>query len=265
MKRCQNPIGMFDSGIGGLSVWYSIAKYLPNESIIYVGDHAYMPYGNLSEPKIKARAVKIINWLLNRKCKLIVVACNTATVAGLADYRKVFPNVPIIGIVPVIKTATEKTKTKHVAVLATSFTIKSFYHKQLLKTFSKGIQVKNIECPELVPLIESGDVQGEMIKEVIKKMLSSISNLKIDIIVLGCSHYPFIKHIISDLVGKDIMILDSGDAVARQTRRILELNEIINQGHLSKYIFFTTGNAINVSKIASKLLKLKIIFKNTTI
>jgi glutamate racemase len=261
----KNPIGMFDSGLGGLSVWKSVVKMLPNESIIYVGDHKYLPYGNLSGEEIRARAIKIISKLVRLKCKLIVIACNTATVAGIDIYRRNFPDIPIIGIVPVVKTAAAGTKTKHIAILATAYTAKSAYHQELLRKYTANITVENIGCPNLVSLIEKGIVSGKHINAELSEILAPVSGTDIDVIALGCSHYPFIARIIKNHVGKNVMIMDSGAAVARHAKRILMHNEIINTVSAPVYRFYTSGNQKEVSHVAERLIKKQVFFENLTI
>jgi glutamate racemase len=262
----NKPIGVLDSGSGGLSILSSIHRLLPHESLIYLGDHAYIPYGNRSSDLVNARVVSVITFLLSKQVKLIVVACNTATVSGIDYYRSLFPNVPIVGVVPVIKTAAKITKTNHFLVLSTSHTAKSRYQKELIHKFAPLCDVTNVGSPRLVMLIENNDLDSSEVKHELQYLLQSFDPKKHDVIVLGCTHYPFLIHEIRAIVGKDIHILDSGDAVARQVGRILEhRNELCDKEHESTKLFFTTGEAMKVSIVLSRLMNADVNAKHVTI
>ncbi len=251
----DSPIGIIDSGLGGLSVWKDITVLLPHESTLYVGDHAYVPYGNKGASFIRKRIIAILRWFTSQNVKLAVIACNTATVAGIDKYRKTFPKLPIIGVVPVVKTAAHDTKTGHFAVLTTEFTAKSSYHTDLIKQYAKDRHVTTIGCPNLVTLIEDGTVSGRVIHEELSKLLSPVKKSTIDIIALGCTHYPFIIREIQSIIGKNVRLLDSGEAVARHTKRILEHNNDLRVSETPpKHRLYTTGSATHVTRIASKLL-----------
>lgn len=259
------PIGLLDSGIGGLSIWRSVKTLLPHESIYYIGDNAYIPYSKKSKGDIRARVCKLIAYLIHRDCKLIVVACNTATVMGIDYYRKKFPNIPIIGIVPVIKTAALLTKKKHIGIFSTYRTARSAYQKHLINDFARDCIVENIGNQTLVPLIEKGYIHDDTIKTIIKKSLGPMVRNGVDVIALGCSHYPFIENEIRDVVGMEVAIVDSSGAVARHVERILMKNTLLGDGYNVLYSFYTTGNSAHVSNVASQLLEKQIIFHHVSI
>lgn len=249
----NDAIGIVDSGIGGLTIWKEIKKQLPNESFLYVADHAYAPYGNRSVGEIRHRAKRLIGFLLKKNAKIIVIACNTATVAGIDAYRKWFPVIPIIGVVPVVKTAAFMTKTKHIAVLSTPFTASSIYQKRLIKKFAKNCDVENIGVPELVSCIEKGQTDGR-VSRLIGQFLNPETMRGVDVIALGCTHYPFVRSEIEKIAGKDVAIIDSGGAVGRHTVRILDANKLRGGQEKPYTVFYTTGNAKNVTRVAKKLM-----------
>lgn len=249
------PIGIIDSGFGGLSVYERIAELLPKEKYIYLGDHAHIPYSGKTVSYIHTRIKKLITFLLSKQVKLIVIACNTATVAGIDRYRKQFPTIPILGVVPVIKTAAELSGKKSFCVLATDFTARSVYQKKLIETFASGYRVHNIGGADLVDFVERGIIDGRQVRARIKKLLTPRILGEIDVIALGCTHYPFLKPAIRAIVGEDIQLLDSGSAVARHVKRILEHNHALAANKRKTTVFFTTARKRSLSTIASVLLK----------
>jgi len=261
-----HPIGIIDSGSGGLSIWQSIHGACPNESIVYLGDHRYLPYGSKSKTFIVSRIQCIIAYLLkNYSCKLIIIACNSATVAGIGKYRKKFPDIPIVGVVPVIKTASEITKTGAIAVLATPFTTRSAYQRKLIERFADGKKVFSIGCPKLVSYIEKGVTEGPVIQKVLRKELKDIHVSHVDAVALGCTHYPFIKGEMAKILGSKIQLLDSGGAVARQTIRIMAADGIASTEKTVRDRFITTGDEQSISKIATILIHTPIVFAHITI
>jgi glutamate racemase len=251
----HSPIGIIDSGSGGLSVWKHIVMLLPHESTLYVGDHAYLPYSEKSGTAIRTRVAKLIKFLLTKHVKLIVIACNTATVAGINWYRKQFPDIPIVGVVPVVKTAAAMTKTNEICILSTKYTAQSMYQKKLIKEYATHIHVLSIGSSRLVKYIESvADRKTEIIEE-LQNLLNPIKESSFDILVLGCTHFPFIKKEIQSVIGPSIALLDSGPAVARQVKRILENNHLLSHGEKALHVFYTTSEVKNVQNVYNKLLK----------
>ena len=233
------PVGIIDSGLGGLSVASTLFKSLPNESFIYLADSKNCPYGGKSKKEILSLTKKMVNYLKKRKIKLLVVACNTITVTSINDLRKEFNDIPIVGIVPVVKTAAEKTKNGKIGIFSTVATSKSRYQKELIDKFANGAEVTNIGSSRLVPLIEKGDT--EAIEEVLEEELIIFKEKGIDALALGCSHFPLIEKQISKAL-PNVLILDSSGAVSRQVKRILEGNDMLSTSANSSYNFLTTGN-----------------------
>ncbi|MFZ2025138.1 MAG: glutamate racemase [Microgenomates group bacterium] len=258
------PIGIIDSGSGGLSIWNALSTNLPHESIIYLGDHANAPYSDKTRRYIRVRVAKLITHLIQQNCKLCVIACNTATVAGIDWYRKQFPTFPIIGVVPVIKTASGITKTKNICILSTKFTAKSGYVKKLITDFAPDASVFSLGSSKLVSYIESEKNETEKIKSELSRMCKPITDKPIDVVILGCTHYPFIKHEVAGYFGSSVLILDSASAIARQTERIISNNGIASSG-TPTYTFFTTGNTEVVSRVMSRLLGHDIVVEHRVI
>ena len=242
MKIIQ-PIGIFDSGIGGISVMSHIQSLLPDESLAYVADSLYAPYGPKSNHEILYRSIAIIDYLIkNKSAKLIVVACNTATAAAIKDLRQLY-EIPIIGMEPAIKPATKSTKCKRVGILATNATLESAKFSALLETYSGEIEFNTQPCSGLVELIEQGRINDSSIKNLIQKYLDPLIERKVDTIVLGCTHYIFIKNIIENIMGPKVKIIDTGFAVARQVKSELEKFSLRNKSE-GKYYSIST-NSIN--------------------
>ena len=252
------PIGIFDSGFGGLSIFQAVITELPWESIVYFGDNANCPYGGKTFTEIKKLTLKGLTKLLKYNVKLIVVACNTATVAGMDYYRQKI-KIPIVGVVPVVKTAVEQTKSNKIAVLSTPATARSLYLKRLIKKFAGDKLVFNLAIDNLVWRIEKGEIDSPAISKILRQSLESLPRKKVDIIALGCTHFPFLRHVIEKIVGPKIKILDSGDAVARQVRRILTQNQALNLRPKPTYYFLTSGDKVKFKQIAEKLLRQKIV------
>jgi glutamate racemase len=250
----NQPIGILDSGIGGLSVYQEITSILPHEPIIYIGDNALVPYGKLSEEMIYERSSKLVSFLLEKGAKVIVVACNTITVSCINRLREAFPQVTLIGTVPVIKTAGAQTKNGRIGILSTTKTAASDYQKNLMEQFASSHIVINKGTDQLVPLIEKGEIDGAEMHHVLEGVLSDFQKEQIDTLVLGCTHYPFVKKEMHSILGDGVQLLDSGAAIARQVKRVLEeKNALREEGHASMQLY-TTGNAEHISSIAKKLL-----------
>ena len=250
----DTPIGIIDSGSGGLSIWEHITSLLPHEATVYIGDHGNVPYSSKTEGFIRNHVPILIEFLLAHNAKLVVIACNTATVAGINHYRGLYPDLPIVGVVPVVKTAAERSIKKCFAVLSTPFTANSQYQKDLIKKFADRCTVHSVGCPNVVSLIEMGEASSKRLKKELRELLQPFVQ-RIDVLALGCTHFPFLRPVIRDIVGEEVQILDSGGAVARQVKRILEHNRSLGAASKPRHMFFTTGNAGHVTKIATALLK----------
>lgn len=249
----NQPIGVLDSGVGGLTVLSHIRQELPQESTIYIGDSKNAPYGKRSQEEILALASQMIQFLHDRQAKLIIIACNTITVNGIDTLRKRFPQVPLIGTVPVVKTAASVTKKKKIGVLVTEATAKSVYNQNLIDTFAQGCDVVTIGTNKLVPLIEAE--KNELLPGVIAQELEPFKRNGVDVVVLGSTHFPILRPFLADFLGSEVALLDSGGAVARQTKRILTNNDVLNTKGEVKHELFTTGSADPFSKVARQVLE----------
>ena len=237
-KEC--PIGLFDSGVGGTSIWNEIHNLLPNENTIYLADSKNAPYGQKSKEEIIDLSFKNTEFLLNQNCKIIVVACNTATTNAIKELRTKY-DVPFIGIEPAIKPAALQSKTQTIGILATKGTLNSeLFHKSV----ANHPDVKIIEQigHGLVQLIENGDIDSAEMEELLKSYLNPMIEKNIDYLVLGCSHYPYLIPQIKKIIPPKIKIIDSGEAVAKQTQKILEQNNLLNLSkRKSSQIFYTNS------------------------
>ncbi len=249
----NNPIGILDSGVGGLSIWKEIVRELPHESTIYIADSANCPYGSQSSKEIYRLSKRLVEFLINKQCKLIVIACNTITVSCLERLRLDFPNTPIVGTVPVVKTAVKITKNKRVGILSTTATAKSMYQKNLIKAFANDCEVFNVGTDLVVHYVERGDLHSRLLTQRLQAELKPFIDADIDTLVLGCSHFPFLRSPMQEILGSQIHILDSGEAIARQVMRVLLANKALAQ-HNATHQFFTTGDKKSFQNTVEKLL-----------
>lgn len=227
MSTTKNAIGFFDSGVGGTSIWKEVITLLPKENTIYLSDSINAPYGEKSKEKIIDLCIKNTEFLLKENCKLIVVACNTATTNAI-DYLRATYSIPFIGIEPAIKPASLITKTKTIGILATKGTLNSTLFTQTTNLIDKDIIIKETIGKGLVDLIESGKLYSTEINNLLNSYLKPMLKNNIDSLVLGCTHYPYLIPQIRKIVGNKISIIDSGEAVAKQTKAILEKNNLLN-------------------------------------
>ena len=232
MQKAQPnaPIGIFDSGVGGLSIAIEIARHLPNEHIVYYADTANVPYGPRDDQNIRELTAHAIEWLYRKGCKVAVVACNTASAFSLDYLREHYgENFPIIGLVPALKPAVLQTTTKTVAVLATPATFRGNLIKDVVERFAipANVTVLPITCLDLVPFVEAGEQMSEACLTTLQKILQPAVDQQSDYLVLGCTHYPFLKPAIQHIFAEKLKLIDSGQAVARQTSRILIKNELL--------------------------------------
>lgn len=246
----NKPIGVLDSGLGGLTVWKELVTLLPNESTIYLGDSANAPYGKKSPEEIYRLAKKLIEFLFTKKVKLIVIACNTITVSAIDKLRKEYPSLSIIGTVPAIKPAVSATKNARIGLLVTARTAESDYLHNLIATFAGTKEVFIQGTNELVPLIEAGKKDSQDMQHVLTPIMQHFKDKNIDTLVLGSTHFPFLRDYMQLVLGSDVLILDSGEAIAKQVKRILEEKHLFQMLEKSKFEFYTTGD----TKIAKNLL-----------
>lgn len=242
LKMDNRPIGILDSGVGGLTVWKEIVTLLPHESTLYIGDSKNAPYGDRTPDDIYFHAKRLIQFLLKKKVKLIVIACNVITTTCIERLRNDFKDVPIVGTVPVVKNAAEVTKKKKIGILSTNGTAKSLYQKHLIEQFASGVDVLNLGTNKLVPLIEKGEIAGEKVEKILQNVLAPFKKAKVDVIALGCTHFPFLRSGIQKSMGNNVLLLDSGPAIARQVKRILGNNEAFTRPSRIQHKVHTTGD-----------------------
>jgi len=247
-------IGVFDSGVGGLSVWREIAALLPGEDLIYFADQAHCPYGQRSLEEIRTLAEGIVRFLLDLGAKLIVVACNTASAAALYHLRERF-DVPIVGMEPAVKPATERTRSGKVGVMATPATFQGEPFARLMRRFGSGVEVIRRVCPGLVERIEAGELDGPDIEPLLRSYLQPLVDEGVDVLVLGCTHYPFLRGAIEWVVGPRVEVIDPAPAVARQVQRVLARQGLLNprQGE-GRHVFYTSGAAEPFAAMVERLV-----------
>ena len=247
----SKPIGIFDSGVGGLSIWNEIHQLLPMESTIYLSDSKHAPYGPKGKEAIIQLSVKNTEWLMNQGCKLIVVACNTATTNAIDTLRKNYP-IPFIGIEPAIKPAALQSKSKAIGILATKGTLSSQLFHETSQLYSSDLLVVEQVGNGIVELIENGALYSDEMKHLLQSYLQPMLDAEIDCLVLGCTHYHFLTPILKQLLPKHVKIIDSGKAVAKQTKAVLESNVLLNtEASVERNRFYTNGE----EKVIASLLK----------
>ena len=251
----NNPIGVFDSGVGGLSVLRAMREQMPTENMIYFGDQGHVPYGARSMEEIQKFSEGITQFLLDKNSKLIVVACNTASAAALTYLREKFSSVSFVGMEPAVKPAAEITKTGRVGVLATPATFQGALYASVVERFGAGVELFQHTCPGLVNQIENGELDSLKTRAILEDALLPMLEKNIDTVVLGCTHYPFVIPLIEKIVGQNVRVIDPAPSVARQAKRLLEAVKNINQtGEGARVQFFTSGDAASMKTLLPLLL-----------
>lgn len=241
------PIGILDSGVGGLTIWKDIVTRLPQESTLYLGDSKNCPYGTKTEEEIWRLTQKLVEKLLEQHVSLIVIACNTISVTALEKLRELHPAIPFIGTVPAIKAAVAESRTKRIGVLSTPRTAESAYQKKLLQEFAADCEVLNRGTDKLVPLVEAGELKGAHVTKILREVLQPFIDARVDTLVLGCTHFPFLKSEMQKILGEEVVILDSGASIARQVGRILE--EKGGSDPSGQHQFSTSGDPAQMDRI----------------
>jgi glutamate racemase len=247
--QAVQAIGVFDSGVGGTSIWKELRKTIPNESTVYLADSANAPYGNKSKEEILELSIKNTEALIAMDCKLIVVACNTATTNAI-DYLRTHYTIPFIGIEPAIKPAALQTQSKSIGILATKGTLSSALFHQTTAAFTKDIQLIEVVGEGLVPLIEAGKEDSKEMRELLHTYLQPMISANIDHLVLGCSHYPYLIPQLKEILPPNVRVIDSGAAVAKQTLSILGQKDLlapINQS--TTHRFYTNSSATTLKRL----------------
>jgi glutamate racemase len=250
----NRPIGIFDSGVGGLTVAKHIFQKLPQESIIYVGDTARIPYGSRSPDTIIAYSTQITSFLINQNVKAIVVACSTASSLALKVLEKM-SSVPVIGVINFSASSAAKiTKSLHIAIIGTQGTIASQSWEKAIAQNNPNIHTVGIACPLLVPLIEEGIVTGPLIMRVLNMYLKSLKTSSVDTLILGCTHYPLIIDALDTYLGKKIQCVDPGLDTALELRHLLKTRKLGTQANQVKHLFYTTDNPKGFISVAAMFL-----------
>ena len=251
----DRPIGVFDSGVGGLSIWRAIRKLVPEENLIFFADSGHVPYGEKSTEELTDLTGRITAFLLEQRCKMIVVACNTATVHAIDHLRTRFPDVPFVGVVPVVKTLARHTRTGTIAVLSTPATAESPYLADLIGEFASDKRVVNVGCDGLEDLVEAGNIRTKQTTALLERHLAPVQASDADVVGLGCTHYPFLRNRIKTLLGPGVRVYDPSRPVARRVRQLLSEHDILGSNPDPEFRFFTTGDTELFGSVATKLLR----------
>jgi glutamate racemase len=252
-------IGVFDSGVGGLTVVKELMKLLPRETIIYFGDTARVPYGNKSAVTVTKYSLQNARFLLQQDIKLLVVACNTASALSLTALQENFPELPVVGVIePGVNAALNATKSRKVGVIGTMATISSQAYNRLLTTKSRDIQVYGQACPLFVPLVEEGWIHKKVTSLIVSEYLSGMKRLGIDTLILGCTHYPLLKKIIGQVMGKKVKLVDSAEAAAREVQQILERKKMAVTKGIGNCLFYVSDTPDKFITVGQQLLGEKI-------
>ena len=250
----KQPVGVFDSGVGGLSVWREIARELPFESTIYLADQAHLPYGPRSADEVRGFAEAATAELLERGCKAIVVACNTASAAALKALRERHADVPFVGMEPAVKPAALHSKSRVVGVMATPGTLQGRMFADAVQRFAGGVKVIRQPCPGLVEQIERGELDSPATEALLRELLAPMLATGADTVVLACTHYPFVLPLIRRIVGESVQIIDPAPAVARQLARVLDEHGLLAEADSkASHRFLTTGEPAALQRALGKL------------
>ncbi len=253
LRPSENPVGIFDSGVGGLSVLREIRRELPAEDLLYVADSAYAPYADQSDEAIKKRAIAIAQFLVSESAKAIVVACNTATGIAVDTLRSRF-SVPVVAMEPAVKPAVMKTRSTVVGVLATRQTLSGSKFSRLLAAYGADVQILLQPCPGLVEQVEKGDLSSQTTRSLVEQYVVPLLTKGADTLVLGCTHYPFLIPVIRAIAGPSVTIIDPSAAVARELRRRLQMSELLSQrAQPGMERFWTSGAPEKVQSVIAQL------------
>lgn len=254
-SNLSSPIGIFDSGVGGLSVLRAIRAQMPDEAVIYFGDQGHIPYGPRPMEQIRNFSEAITNFLLEQNAKIIVVACNTASAAALKTLREKLPDVQFVGMEPAVKPAAEHTQTGKVGVLATPATFQGALYASVVERFANGVELFQNTCSGLVQQIEQGNLDGVETRRILEDALLPMLAKNIDTVVLGCTHYPFVIPLIQRIVGDKVRVIDPAPSVAKQVRRVLESKGMKGESEARGSIrIYTSGDPEELKSLLPMLL-----------
>jgi len=250
----MSSIGVFDSGVGGLTVAKELIRQLPNENIIYFGDIARVPYGIKSKETVIRFSIENILFLLKQDVKLICVACNTVSSVALPVIKNHF-RVPIVGVIsPGVREAVYATRNKRIGVIGTRGTIKSRTYENEIKHLDRQVKVTAIACPLFVPFVEEGWLSGKVVLDVAKEYLSPLKEAGVDTLILGCTHYPLLKPVIKQVMGKNVTLIDSAKQVAIEVKKILATECLLSNGRRGKHKFYVSDNPEWFRELAQSFL-----------
>ncbi len=257
-QSAENLVGIFDSGVGGLSVLREIRKLLPSQPLLFIGDQAHVPYGKRQLPEIQAFSFEITRYLLDAGAKLIVVACNTASAAALKALRVKFPQVPFVGMEPAVKPASQQTRNGVVGVLATPATFQGELYNTLVEKFARNVRILTSTLPGLVEEIENGNLDSPKTRSILKEAIRPMLAQGADTFVLGCTHFPFVLPLIREIAGPQVNVIDPAPAIARRTQALLRENGWENlTTEPAPVTFFTTGDLQKFNSVLQHLLNVQ--------
>ncbi|MEI5905607.1 glutamate racemase [Bacillus spongiae] len=252
----KKPIGIIDSGVGGLTVAKEVMRQLPNETIYYVGDTARCPYGPRSSEEVARFTWDMTEYLIQYDIKMLIIACNTATAVVLNEIKETL-SIPVLGVIlPGARAALKHSHSGKIGVLGTVGTIRSNAYSKALKSINQDVKVSALACPKFVPLVESGEYEGDFARRIVSKTLQQMKADRLDTLILGCTHYPLLEPIIQEVIGAEVKVISSGEETAREASTILDYNESLAVGdHTPHHRFFTTGSSKIFAQLASKWLQ----------
>lgn len=242
MSTAERPIGIFDSGVGGLTVMAAIQQALPRERLLYFGDNAHIPYGDRSLREVRAFSAAIVRALLAKGCKQVVIACNTASAAALHEVREAYPHTVFVGMEPALKPAAERSSSRVVGVIATRATFQGTLFASVVERFAQDVDVLEQPCPGLVQAIEAGELDTPGTEELLRGWLEPMLAKGMDQLVLACTHYPYVRPLIERICGPDVKVIDPAPAVARQVARLLQEQDLESSAGPSKPLAWTSGD-----------------------
>ena len=249
------PIGIYDSGVGGLTVLRAVRSLLPDEDLIYFADQANVPYGNRSLNEVRGLAEGAASFFISQGAKLIVIACNTASAAALKHLRGLFPDYPFVGMEPAVKPAAEQTLSGKVGVLATPSTFQGELYASVVERFAHDVQLYQATCPGLVQQIENGHLNTPQTRKILEDALEPMLQEGVDTLVMGCTHFPFVIPLISEIAGGKVNVIDPAPAIARQVKRVWETRGLLSERkRAGEMVFWTSGDAEKMQVLLPKLI-----------
>lgn len=252
----NGPLGIFDSGVGGLSVMREVVRQLPAEDVVFLADTVHCPYARRTYEEIQRLVQGVVGFLVSQGAKIVVMACNTASAAALRDVRESFET-PIVGMEPAVKPAAERSGSRIVGVMATEVTFQGDLFASLIERFASDVVVLTRTCPGLVEQVEEGLVAADTTRKMLEDHLRPMLDAGVDSLVLGCTHYPFLLPLIREITGDGVEIVDPSSAVARQTARVLRREGLLREKGPGRHSFYTTGNPQRFARLLAELTDLE--------